>query len=217
MILSPQIIVRIKAKFPNANLSKSRLDKIGKQLDSKFETEEELDEKLDELDGMFPFADMAKEDDRLRTLEAKVKKETDEKPEPESPKDEKGDEKDDTPNWAKSLIQTNKALAERLEKIEADKVVGSRSQQLSTKLAKVSDADKARITRDFGRMKFETDEEFEEYLSDIEADVATMVQADADSGAEGYVPAGGSGSGSGGKVKEASDKELDEVMENFKI
>src|SRR5690606_18531648 len=105
MILSPEIIARIKAKFPNANLSKARLDKIGTQLDSKFETQEELDEKLDELDGFNPFADIAKDDDRLRTLEAKVKKE--EKPKPETPKEEEEEEDDDTPKWAKTLVKSN--------------------------------------------------------------------------------------------------------------
>lgn len=53
--------------------------------------------------------------------------------EQEKPKEEKHVEKDDVPAWAQSLIDSNKALSEKLAGYEADRAKQERSAQISAK------------------------------------------------------------------------------------
>ncbi len=127
---------RLKTKYSGVNLSTKRIDAIADRLHKKFPdlTEEaDHDAKLDDLNDLQPFADIAKDDDRIRTLENKPKdKEKDQPADPKkddpapTPKPE-----DAPPAWAQALIDQNKALAEKLEGIEKEKSQMTISQKLA--------------------------------------------------------------------------------------
>lgn len=114
--MKDKIIARLKAKFSGVNLSKTRLDQIADKLASKITDENEIDGKLDELNDIMPFADIAKQDDRVRTLEAKIKEPK--KQDPPKPEDTPADPPEDVPAWAKALIDQNKSLNEKLTSLE---------------------------------------------------------------------------------------------------
>src|SRR5690606_16005632 len=121
-----------------------------KRLDGKVETEDELETRLTALDEALPFVDIAKEDDRIRGLEAAAKK----KPAARKPvAEEEDDERDEAmPAWAKALIEGTKALQETVTGLKGEKVVTDRKSAI---LAKLKDADEtysAKVLRDFGRM-----------------------------------------------------------------
>jgi hypothetical protein len=110
--MKEKIISQLKAKYPGVNLSKARLDAIADKLSPKITEESQIDAKLDELNEIFPFADIAKQDDRVRTLEAKTK-------EPPKPADTNQQNQqpsadqppaDDTPAWAKALMEEVRTL-----------------------------------------------------------------------------------------------------------
>jgi hypothetical protein len=115
-----KIISQLRAKYPGVNLSKERMDAIADRLTPKIKEEAEIDAKLDELNDLMPFADIAKQDDRMRTLEAKEKKpaqqQQQQQPAPES-KTEDVKKDDEVPGWAKELITEVKTL--RQEKVQA--------------------------------------------------------------------------------------------------
>lgn len=212
MSLKAKIIERFKAKFPNLNLSKERLDAMADRMDAKITEESQIDEKLDELNEINPFEDIAKLEDRVRNAERiakeKVKgKEPKEKEKEPEPKEELPKENDDTPAWAKALLQEVSAL-------KADKVKNSRKDQVLAKLKDADDKYKSKVLRDFERMRIETDEDFEAVLADVEADLKehTEIIHLAKFGKD--KPFGGIG-GNGGKTKEASKEEVQGVLKNI--
>ena len=119
--MKQKIIDRLKIKFSGLNLSNARLDVIADKLAPKITDETTIDAKLDELNEIISFADMAKQDDRVRTLEANQKPKPEPvKPDPPAPKPDPKDPKDpDAPEWAKALIEQNKAMALKMEALES--------------------------------------------------------------------------------------------------
>lgn len=70
-----------------------------------------------------------------------------------------------------------KPLQEKLSKYEQGDIAKARLQSLNDKLGGCKDDTfKTKAMKDFARMKFETDEEFNEYLTETETDMATANQ-----------------------------------------
>lgn len=111
---------RLRALFPKANLSKQRLDAIAAKLATKPEddaTDDQVDEIINDYNEVIDFEQIARDDDRIRTLEAARKPKPTPKPEvEEDPAD------DDTPAWAKALQQEIASLkAERTQETIAQR------------------------------------------------------------------------------------------------
>lgn len=199
----------LQSKFGGVQLSDARVEAIAKRLEGKVKDEAELETKLVTLDEALPFADIAKEDDRVRSLEAEAKKKPENKVvEVETKKEEV--KSDDVPTWAKALIDSQKAMSETVQALKGEKLTTDRRTAI---LAKLKDADPEyanRVVRDFGRMSFQDDAAFEEYLGEVESDFTVHVQTQAESKLGNDAPF--KGVGKDGKVKEASKEELDAVM-----
>ena len=115
---------RLKALFPKANLSTKRIDVITAKLESKVSDnadETAIDEILNQANDFMDFEAVAKEDDRIRTLEANQKKGEEGV---DSPKNETVTDppKDDTPEWAKTLLS-------KVDALEKGKVIDSKASQ----------------------------------------------------------------------------------------
>lgn len=119
---------------------------------------------------------------------------------------------DDAPEWAKSMLDTVNALKDEVTTLKGEKVTTSRKAKLETVL-KDSGTFGTRTLKSFGKMSFENDEEFEEFLSEVTEDLKTYNQERADAGLStmGTPPAAG-----GGKPKEDepfSDNEIDAMAD----
>ncbi|MDR1023800.1 MAG: hypothetical protein LBL94_11115 [Prevotellaceae bacterium] len=113
-----------------------------------------------------------------------------------------------------SIAAANKPILEQLNTFKAGEAAKTRLQSLSEKLKDCSDANfKAKALKDFARMTFDTDEAFNEYLADTEADVKTANQnaADLGLGAQGR-PFASNTPQSG---KEATDAEIAAIMDRL--
>jgi len=217
MALIKQIKARLKVLYPGVNLSNKRIEAIAAKIDAKVTEEDEIDDALSTYDEYNPFADMAKDDDRERL---RLKKESESTKTPEQIAAEKEAEGKDPvvdpemPAWAKALVTSTQALAKGLESIQGEKVTNTRKQQYEKALEGTSDAFKAKALKDFGKMKFETDEEFTEFLTDAETDVADFIQEESNNGLINQTPVRGVKI-IPGKVKEASKEEVDSVLDKI--
>ena len=127
--------------------------------------------------------------DANKTYEGNLKKKFDfveKKTEDDDPakKSKTGDD-DTTPAWAKALIDQNKAMAERLNAFETGKITETRLQSLEGKLKDLPDSFKNQKLKDFKRMNFESDDAFNEYLTEVETDITALNQELADKGLSG--------------------------------
>lgn len=204
--MKEKILAAIKAKFPAVNLSKKRLDTIVAILEKKVTDESEIDAKLDEFNEYNPLAEIAKQDDAFRTMENKLKTpgQNPPKKEGEDPKEEKQD--DDTPAWAKGLIESNKQLSQKIETLEGEKKATSIRAKLDTQLKDVP-------ASYWGKRKMpEKDEDIEAFVTEVNADYSAFSKEMTDNGISLLPKPGGGGSGGGGNEKPASKEEVDAVL-----
>jgi hypothetical protein len=86
--------------------------------------------------------------------------------EPNNGKDGNGE----TPAWAKALIESNKALGDKLAALEGEKVITTRKQQLNVVLGSASDKFKGRVEKNFDRMNFKDEEDFNTWLAEVKTE-----------------------------------------------
>lgn len=77
-------------------------------------------------------------------------------------------------------------IQQQLAGFKGQEVSKSRLQILDSKLVNVPDTFKAQKLKDFGRMSFDTDEAFNEYLTEFETDITAFNQELADKGLSGH-------------------------------
>jgi len=220
MSLKTRIPARLKALFAGVALSRKSIDAITEKEGARLteeSTDEEIDAVLNARNDIWSFDDQRKYDDYQA---GKAKKDADDKeakrladlaagktPEVELPTD--------APEWMKTFMTNQaaqtKALQDQIVAIGGEKVTNTRKQEYEKALEGTSDVFKAKALKDFGKMKFETDEEFTEFLTEAETDAADFIQEVSNSGLTNQNPARGV-KNVPGQVKVASEAELDAVM-----
>lgn len=228
MSLKAKIITKLKAyaKEKGYNLSNVRINTLSDRLDGILDKEDDIDEGITNMDALVDFKELATLDDAKRNADKKTAEDADKtktKDEPEKKADEdtsdKDKDKDETPAWMKAYIekqdQQMTALQTELANIKKGNTTQSRRSQLEAKLKDAPEKFKARALRDFDRLKLDTDEDFTNYLADIEQDVADEIQAQSDAGLGGDAPT--RGLGGGGKLKEEEvSSEMKELIADRK-
>lgn len=201
---------RFKVKYPKINLSKERLAAYKLSLADDAD-DAAIDTKLDEVNGIFPFEEIARADDRARAPKPAPA------PAPAPANDPAPADDDlpaDTPAYAKAMLSQFKTLADKVAALESGKTVDTRKAQLEETLKDSVDAFKNTTLKAFGRMQFKDDDEFKTYLEEIKTDSAAFVQTEANKGLGGQgkpmVPAGDTS-------KQASKEEANAVLNSMGI
>ena len=107
---------------------------------------------------------------------------------------------DDAPEWAKGLVQTVQTLNDEIAALKGEKVTTTRREKLET-LLKDAGTFGTRTLKSFNKMKFENDEEFEEFYSEVEEDLKSYNQERADAGLSSL----GNPPGAGSKKQEKNE------------
>lgn len=181
--MKEKILAAIRAKFPSVTLSKKRLDSIAAIIEGDvIDDETRIDAALTTYNKYNPIADMAKQDADLRGLNKKVgeleagKKTTTDKP---AAKDEVPVD-DDTQPWAKSLIESNRAMADRLAKMEVEKT-GSAIRAKATEM--LNEKGKEVPASYWGKRALpEKEEDLEAFATEVRTDYAAFTKEMTDKG-----------------------------------
>lgn len=116
---------------------------------------------------------------------------------------------EDTPAWAKSFIATVESLKAEMEGIKGENIAATRRRKLETLLKDTGTFGKMQL-RNFSRTSFKDDEDFEEYFSDVEADLKAYQQEIADKGLSTMgTPPGGKGGKQNTQTEAFSDEEIE--------
>lgn len=187
--MKEKILALLLAAF--AGVRKDGLNQLARTLALQVSTEDEAKALVDKLtkEQVDNFvkeyrADVDKEvSDGNKTFEANLKKKFDlveKTTEPGGGNDDKGGKGGDDDIAAKldALLEAKlKPLQEKLSKYEQDGVAKTRLQTLNEKLATCKDENfKAQTLKDFSRMQFDSDEAFNEYLTEKETAITTANQ-----------------------------------------
>lgn len=209
---------RLKELFPKANLSTKRLDEISARLAKKPAEDADdaaIDEVINNANDFFPFEEIAKEDDRIRTLEQKAKANTQQPPNTDGEDEDddlKGDNSDDTPAWAKAILADNKKLAEDLKALKEGKIIESKTQQAKKlfESSEVFNSIKDDKSKDFFFKQIDVNSEtpFEDQIKELESTFSNLVQHQANEQDYSGAPPNGDNNG------KPSDEEIDSIIEN---
>lgn len=137
------------------------------------------------------------------------------KPGSKNTKDDKEKDDEKTPEWAASLLKTVETLTNEITTLKGEKVASTRKARLEELLKDAGSYGKQTL-KNFDRMKFETDEEFDEFYSEVEEDLKAYNQELADKGLENLnnPPAAG-GKGGGKEDEPMSDKEIEDLANSY--
>lgn len=112
---------------------------------------------------------------------------------------------DEVPLWAQALVKSVEALSGEMANMKGEKLSNSRKSRLD-ELLKDTGSYGQRTLKNFAKMKFENDDEFEEFFEEVEADLKAYNQERANDGLSklGKTPIVGGGS----KEEVLSDDEV---------
>lgn len=134
--------------------------------------------------------------------------EGDQNPEPGKGEGGSSDPTDIASIVAAAIEKANAPLLQEINSIKTGKTTETRLSRMNEVLKDVNPELKAKALKDFGRMSFENDESFEEYLTETTTDIQTINQTIVNQGLAGHQPGNG-GAGKGGKL---SDAEYDDMV-----
>jgi hypothetical protein len=194
-----KMIARLKALFPKANLSQKRLDALADKLALKPADDADdaaIDAVINDFNSVLSIEDIAKEDDRIRTLEAKANPPapvpSNPNPNPTNPEPPKGG---DVPVWAQAILDSNKKLEGELEALKTGKIIETKRATASELFGKseVLKNIPETIRKNWeNRIDVNSETPFEEQIQALESEYSELVQGNANNNQ--YAPPAGGGS-----------------------
>lgn len=223
-----QVLLRLKPKVKAFGFNKKELMSVAAKIaDNLTSTDDASDEDVNAeidtaIDAVLPYLQVS-QSFANRVIEENRKKnddddETDDDDDDESSnstnrqpgsnkKNSQNKGKNDAPDWAKGMMQTIEALTGKISALEGEKLTSSRKSKLEA-LLKDAGTFGTRTLKSFNKMKFENDEEFEEFYSEVEEDLKSYNQERADAGLSSL----GNPPGAGSKKQEKNEVLTDEEV-----
>lgn len=191
-----KVIARLKALFPKANLSQKRLDALADKLASKPADDADdaaIDVVINDFNSVLSIEEIAREDDRVRTLESKANPPAPPTPpNPPAPEPTNPNPSDDV---NQKLLEAITKLTGEVEAIKTGKEIETKKQTASELFAKseVLKRIPEGIRQNWvNRIDVNSETPFEEQIQALEAEYGALVQVNADNNH--YSPAAGGGS-----------------------
>lgn len=212
-----KILAALRVKYKDLGLGDAVLTAMAENLAAQVKEESEIDNIVNGV-GSILKGFQSDSDKRVTDAVLKAKQSKQEpggNPDPNKVEPEKTPATE-IPEWAKELVTSNKALQGEISALKTEKSANGRKQSLTEKLAAFNPKFTSKILKDFDRMQFADDQEFESYLNDTIVDL-TAVDKDLVEQTLGATPRPTFQKGKNGDTKEASTEELDAVMRNLNI
>lgn len=219
-----KVVARIKALFPKANLSQKRLDELSDKLSKKPADDADdaaIDEVINDFNEILSIEDIAKGDDRTRTLESEKKKaeelaaknKSGKKPDPKEEEEEEEEPEGMTP-FEKAMLKKFGDLKSDIDSIKTGTVLQNKKQtatQLFEKSEVLKGLKEELKPRWINRIDVESETSIEDQIKDLETEYSELVQINADN--SDYAGPAGSGS----STTKPDDAIVNEIVENLNI
>ena len=209
----------LKDKYKSMGFGDKAIDSVAEYLSGRIKEESEIETAISGVESLLKAfqgetdrvrTEKAAAERRLSEIEAKIKGlgGNDTKQEPDKDDDDK-----DTPAWAKAMLKAVKEQSERLDKLEAGKLSESRKQQMDKIIGQLPEA----FRKPYQRIALDgmNEDEFKAFKEEVTNEVNSLVAEAKKDGAVFKIPM----SGKSGKPdeKEATDKEVSDVLEGMNI
>ncbi len=181
---------KVKAFGFNKNELKGVAAKIANNLTLEEEaSEEDINEAIDNaIDAVLPYLEMGQKqanrviNDYKKKTENPIEEEEEEEEETKPQKKAATAKKEeDVPAWAQAMMKTMEALSGEVSTMKGEKLSNSRKKRLE-ELLKETGSYGQRTLKNFAKMKFENDDEFDDFFEEVEADLKAYNQERANDG-----------------------------------
>lgn len=220
MAVKPEIIkARLKVLFPKANLSQKRLDVYTAKLAPKptdDADEATIDALINDYNDVIDFEAVAKEDDRIRTLESDRKKAEDAEKNKGGNNDshEEEDETEGMTKFEKMMLKKFVDLSSDLEAVKTGNITQIKKQSAlqSFENSEILKALKPELKdRWVSRVDINSETSIEDQIKELESEYSDLVQTGADTN----VYAGPAGGGS--SDQKPDELAVNEIVDNLNI
>lgn len=214
----------LKPKSKALGFNKEELESVAADIADNLDLEDEASDEdinakaTEAVDAAIPYLKLAqKVSNRViqnsKTDEGNPKPNGDDKP-VENPKPQEIEEK--VPAWAQALIAQNKALQSEIIGMKAERESDGRRSKLKALLKDTGTFGKS-ILKQFDKMKFENEPDFDEFYDGVVDDLATLNQERANEGLAklGAAATGGTKKKDDDKPETLSDKEVQELADTL--
>lgn len=221
-----QVLSILKPKCKALGFNSSELEGIAADIADNLEldeeaSEEDINEKISaEVDSVVPYLKIAQKASNRVIQNYKNNKSNDD----DNYEDEAGEgksnkpseEADKIPAWAQALIAQNKAIQTELVGLKSERVSDGRRAKLQA-LLKDTGVFGKNVLKNFDRMSFENESEFDDFYDGVTEDLSALNQERANAG---LAKLGASSAQTVHKDKEdkpevLSDKDIEELAETF--
>lgn len=221
-----QVLSILKPKCKALGFNSSELEGIAADIADNLEldeeaSEEDINEKISaEVDSVVPYLKIAQKASNRVIQNYKNNKSNDD----DNDEDEAGEgksnkpseEADKIPAWAQALIAQNKAIQTELVGLKSERVLDGRRAKLQA-LLKDTGVFGKNVLKNFDRMSFENESEFDDFYDGVTEDLSAINQERANAG---LAKLGASSAQTVHKDKEdkpevLSDKDIEELAETF--
>lgn len=184
------ILNALKPKVKSLGFNKKELQgiaaKIADNLKSSDEaSEEDVNAEIEaQIDAVLPILEFGQKYANRVIGEAKKNEDGDDDGNPVPPsKSVKSnvEPSNDVPAWAKALIESNSKISAELANLKGERLADTRKVKLE-KLLKDTGTFGSRTLKSFAKMKFDSDEDFEEFYTEVESDLKALNQERANAG-----------------------------------
>lgn len=209
--MKERILAALKIKFKNLGFTDKAFEGVADYLATTVTEEAQIETAISGVDGLLK-AFQGDVDKRVNeaVLKAKLEKQPEGGEDPNKVKEPvKGDE--EAPTWAKSIIESNKTLADKLNKLEGENISKTRQQQLDAIVGKLPET----LRKPYSRISLndKSDDEFKALLDEVTTEVEGL---STELGAKSTVfnrPLGGGSV----NTKEPSKEEVEEVVSQMNL
>jgi len=170
IMLKDQILAALKLKYKNLGLSDKVLEGMADMLAATTTEEAGIETAVVGVETLLK-SFQSDADTRVTTA---VKTAKAEKKEPEAKEGAK--EEPATNDFAKIIQDALSPLVKEIADLKSGNVTKSRQQVLDDKLKDANPIFKAAVTKAFKRMQFETEDDFNEYITEVETDLGEQKQ-----------------------------------------
>jgi hypothetical protein len=212
--MKKRIFSRLKTKAASLGFNTEELKGVAAVIADNLDSEEATDEDIDaQIDAVLPLLKVGQQQaQRIAKATKPVPAEsgddddTDASATDKSPK--KTDDKNDgEPEWFRKYREQQES---RFAALEADKTASARQAKLESMLKDTGKFGE-RTLKNFARMKFDKDADFDDFLSDVESDLEELKQEEGDENISTVTKPPGGGDGKAKKDKPLTDAEINDI------
>jgi hypothetical protein len=179
--MKDKILQALKTKFKNLGFGDKAFDGVATFLAITVTEETAIETAISGVEPLLK-SFQSDADARVTSAVAKAKAEKEPGAEPKEPKEPKKEGEDIAAIVAAAVKTAIEPIQQELSGFKGQKTFETRKQTLEAKLEKAPAKFKEKILKDFARMRFEKDDEFDAYLTETETDLTAFTQEIADQG-----------------------------------